>query len=561
MMIAFEEPPEFGEHEQRDKPLSYSWRALDAGWIEPLGLPPARSKAHSAAREAVLLDAVITGAYKPERWISYSRRHDWWADARRNRGTAYSYATVVPAVDELSALGLLEHQKRQPGGVGWQSRFRATSRLLNLLVPPAVIWDPVEVIRLKDRDGCLIDYRDTNRTIRMRARLEEINEALGSTRIELLDPQATFSGHVIRIGANVLYPAMNALYRVFNRGSFALGGRFYGGWWQQASKDIRSHLAIDGCRTVELDYPQLHPSMLYAEVGSQPEGDIYTVQGWDRAIVKVALLILINAGTHDAAVRAIAQGIGGEGAHAEAARLIQAIKDRHPLIAGFFHSDAGIRLMKRDSDMAEEIMRRLLARGVVVLPIHDSFIAPDAHASQLCEAMSAAWRHHVGTDSSFLSMDSLENVPHMASPRLPLVVLLPLYRQPDLFGGRPVPSSLSSWSRGIAPPAVRGFLRDQLRSTGLSQYSVAHQVGISPAQLCNGLRGRYGFSPTVVSRLKLFVFQLAQSCTPTLQRALAAAPPVPMAKESRSTARTRRRSVRPALMVVAGAHAIQRREV
>jgi len=39
-----------------------------------------------------------------------------------------------------------------------------------------------------------------------------------------------------------------------------------------------------------------------------------------------------------------------------------------------FHSDAGIRLQRRDADMAEKIMRRLVGHGIVVLPIQDSFI-------------------------------------------------------------------------------------------------------------------------------------------------------------------------------------------
>ena len=44
-------------------------------------------------------------------------------------------------------------------------------------------------MRLKDKDGRLIDYRDTAATERMRGRLVEINEALKRVRVDLDTPQ------------------------------------------------------------------------------------------------------------------------------------------------------------------------------------------------------------------------------------------------------------------------------------------------------------------------------------------------------------------------------------
>jgi hypothetical protein len=73
---------------------------------------------------------------------------------------------------------------------------------------------------------------------------------------------------------------MRKLYRIFNRGSFSNGGRFYGTWWQQIPKEIRPQLLIDGEPTIEHDYPQLHPNMLYAQIGARLEGDAYAVDGW-----------------------------------------------------------------------------------------------------------------------------------------------------------------------------------------------------------------------------------------------------------------------------------------
>ena len=75
-------------------------------------------------------------------------------------------------------------------------------------------------------------------------------------------------------------------------------------------------------------------------------------------MVKIAFNTLVNADTRKAALRSIANRIGGERAYAKAESLIREIEAKHPLIAQMFGSGAGLRLMKRDSDMAEALMLR-----------------------------------------------------------------------------------------------------------------------------------------------------------------------------------------------------------
>ena len=172
----------------RDRPLCFHWKALDNDWIRSLDLPRARNRQHAEARSSVLLEALIAHLAAPGQWISYSRRKEWWTSGRRYRGASYTYMTVPAAVDELATLGLLEHDRKPPGNLGWQSRFRATSKLLKRARIPIVIYDPVELIRLKDHDGELIDYQETNNTISMRRRLDEINEALSTVDLQLRAP-------------------------------------------------------------------------------------------------------------------------------------------------------------------------------------------------------------------------------------------------------------------------------------------------------------------------------------------------------------------------------------
>src|SRR5262249_16179056 len=159
---------------------------------------------------------------------------------------------------------------------------------------------------------------------------------------------------------------------------------------------------------------------------------------------------------------------GGEGAHAKAASLIEAIKLRHPKISKMFHSDAGIRLQRCDADMAESIMRRLGSHGIGVLPIHHSFFTAARHDGSLREGMEIASSQFIGGDQDVMPIGYHKIDPQMetTSPPPPLspavgsgsvrpgfVVVLPVGRDLDLFGGRPRPvADLAGWSSGRAPP-------------------------------------------------------------------------------------------------------------
>ncbi|MCP4491502.1 MAG: hypothetical protein GY820_29950, partial [Gammaproteobacteria bacterium] len=64
-----------------------------------------------------------------------------------------------------------------------------------------------------------------------------------------------------------------------------------------------------------------------------------------------------------------------------------AIKFKHAKIRNAFHSDKGAELMRLDSDLAETVMLAMQMAGIVVLPIHDSFLVQESKAPQLEETM------------------------------------------------------------------------------------------------------------------------------------------------------------------------------
>ncbi len=511
---------------KRDKPLLFHWRAADPSWIDDLDLPESRSAKRDAARSAILVDAALSGIIEPERWISYSRRHDWWAEGKRYRDSAFTYETVPSAIDELSRLELLAHDKSEPGSRGRQSRFRATPALLEaarprLLSPthaaPAVIYQPQEAIRLRnsDRPPKQIDYEDNPYTRAMRREMREINGALRATVVDLPVADLPRDGPFLRIGDAVLNQSVDLLHRVFSRGSFSMNGRLVGTWWQNVPSALRQELTINGETTWELDYGNQHLRMLYAEAAvPMGDGDAYDIDGWPRPLIKRATMALINARGEAEAVKVIcdhrdgSEALTGPGAHARARKLIEDIKRRHAPVAHLFHSDQGIRLMRKDAELATSIMGGMRNRGVVVLPVHDSFITDKRYAGNLREEMEAAWHDQIGAENPAITPPFGKNVPHNGGefPPVGLVVVVPVGGS-DLFGGRAVPEGLGSWSSGRAPEKIRHFLRDEMRDKNLSGADLAREIGISRPQLVNVLRGRFGTTPRVAESLKSWAIE------------------------------------------------------
>jgi hypothetical protein len=399
------------KHEESEQPhdhaLALHSRLSDTSWLDALRLPIPCTERHIdtrrrlEARERLLADALNGGE-----WVSYSRNWNHWP-ARRY--LPFGRQIVAREVEFLEEQGLLEHDRRRPGERGWQSRFRATRSLLLLGRKTSPVRVRGETILLRDEEGQLVDYHDTQETRAMRRRVETLNEALAATVIDLApDAPVARVGHMLQINEDLsLCIDDRGLHRVFNRSSFRLGGRFYGGFWQslKAKKDpekpaepvLRPYLTIDGERTVELDYSGCHPRMLAAELGVDLGVDPYEIGGnWQREDVKIAMMVLINALDLRSAIGRIAYDLGSDGSRA--VQLIGAIKARHPGLASSFHTGAGLRLMRADSDISDAIFTRLLKRGIVALSVHDSYIVATKNAGDLRAEMERGWHAKTGTN-------------------------------------------------------------------------------------------------------------------------------------------------------------------
>ncbi|SEP00639.1 hypothetical protein SAMN02799625_04440 [Methylobacterium sp. UNC300MFChir4.1] len=401
-------------------PLLGVWRTTDRK--SPVPLPESRDRSYAKARIHILTAALA--AASSGQAVSYSRRPEWYTDNKRYAGSGLTYTYVTRAIDELRDLGWIEDivAKPWPEGRGTQSTFQASEHLLQLAADTPLAYRPDEVIVLHGTDGKLASFRDTDFTHKQRRALRGWNEAVTASSITLNAPDVDWTGRPIRIDNCFIDPRRVHQHRVYN-GNFRHGGRAYGGWWLELthSKDERwrrRQIQIDGEPTVELDFSACQPFLLYAELGLVPDDDPYRVTAVERPTVKEAMLRLINAASKREAEGSLAAWLAGLGngvdrddgpaAKAarrvlvgaqlpEAGRIIAAIADRHPQIAGkFCKPKLGVHLQWLEAQVMATVAKRCLKANIVPLCVHDSMLVPAKWKGPLAEFMHEAWFDRFG---------------------------------------------------------------------------------------------------------------------------------------------------------------------
>lgn len=378
------------------------------------------------------LKVMVMGLWAPAKlgetaWRSISFDQSRYRAGRKDRyNKIHLKARMVTLFKDLIDLGYVEHHigiRNPETGQSYKTRIRALPQLIelidnhgvaelakkvgqvNLLSPLAISpetaqpIEPRELIRLKDSDGKLVDYSDTRATKIMRKNLAIINKKIEDARIalRLTDDQfaemwAVIKGKRQRESRQYVDFMKNSLHRVFN-GSFDLGGRFYGGWWECIPREFRPYIEINYQSTVELDYSGHHVRMLYAEEGLQMPDDPYDLEGFAREDQKTAVMIILNAYEESKALHAIA----AEGIQ-KGRELLAKLKELHAPIARHFHTGIGLKLQNKDAKIAERLMLHMIEESnAVILPIHDSFLVSKGFEHELLQAMNTAFREEFGS--------------------------------------------------------------------------------------------------------------------------------------------------------------------
>ena len=356
-----------------------------------------------------------------KKYVAYPRNPNGFRRTRYKKHNV-GFDVFIKAVDALIELGYLESHLGfydKEFGIGMNSRMRANFSLIELfnehkLAPvmveidkseEVIILKSVKIYKGKKKVKFVVDYEDTKQTIQMRENLQTINSLLDSRWVDLNVPDDIYEEIVREVekkNRNDIDFNRKKLVRVFNNNSFEDGGRFYRGWWQEIPKEFRKHITIDGKQTVEVDYSAMHFRILYAEEGINiGNDDPYIVEGYEdqRKLIKIALNIILNAGTKDTAINAIYFNNKPAISKKTAKYIYKALEDKHPNIKKYFGSGRGIKLQFKDSQIAEQVMLNLARSNIVCLPVHDSFIVRMSNQIELNEAMDKVFKDIVKVNS------------------------------------------------------------------------------------------------------------------------------------------------------------------
>ena len=323
-----------------------------------------------------------------------------------------SYRTTIESVLPLMVEdGWVEIIRRgsfdKETGKGKQTEIRGTKKLTDMFkeykteLPHLLKRLPLfETIQVKIKKQ-FIDYSDTTLTESWRENLKQINTCLlrhwsylDLTKNEwgLLQQEAMANADHFYLPVDV---SRQTLYRVFNSPDFNEGGRFYGGWWQTIPSRYRSMIILDGKQTVELDYGQLNPTMMYAKAGRTLDGDAYDIgiSSDYRDIIKQAFNSMVQTRRKLLKPpRKLPISITGLKWKEIAEKILQ----RHEPIKDMFFKGMGNTLQFEDSQIPEKVMLHFVKWAAPILPVHDSFISHHGYESDLNDVMSDAFEQQYG---------------------------------------------------------------------------------------------------------------------------------------------------------------------
>lgn len=335
-------------------------------------------------------------------WIRHPGSPGAYKHVARYHPFGYSHRFMTAVVDALRAHEMIDYRR------GWFDRTAGRGRTARIKARPGLIHrletefgvtatDTNSLLRqepiiLKDSDKRPIAYNDTDETERMRNHLHDYNALLARHRIGL-DVPPRLIRWMFRDG--IIDYSQTVYHRVFNNDLFEEGGRFYGPWWQNISKELREHLLIDGSPTIELDYSAMHIHLAYSALGLNywelPKATVDPYAILDEAeaprkAMKIASLTALNAANRKSAISAINKELRNgdfEGVRVTPSEILDAFRARHPRLGDMVYAGAGTRLQFNESRITEYITSELIRMGIPALNIHDGYVVESQYEPRL----------------------------------------------------------------------------------------------------------------------------------------------------------------------------------
>ncbi|WP_273427084.1 hypothetical protein [Marinobacter sp.] len=315
----------------------------------------------------------------------------------------FNKAQFMKALDALTSWGFVTYYK----GFKHQDAKQGVSSFW-MPEPPFRQWldehladlelvsfrEAVEVIRLKDSKKRLCDYVDDEMVIAMRERVEASNRMRSDfawSYIPMSDERQYQEGDQRRF----IPRTSLRCHRQF-RENFQSGGRFYCAA-QSLRKGERATITVNGEPTIELDYKSLHPRLLYNDEGIEAPADCYASDARPRELTKMVSLLSLNCKSLNQARQTLMQR---EGLSSDvASEHLRRYAEEHPGIAHRFFNSGWRRLQFLDSQIVDAVLTKATAKGIPVLPVHDSFIVATRYADWLKQAAADGYQELTGFTS------------------------------------------------------------------------------------------------------------------------------------------------------------------
>lgn len=342
--------------------------------------------------------------------LSLSLNKNSWISSRYKRA-GYFVIELVKIMDKKKLIRVVK-KGFYFDKISRMTRIDATEALLQLFqdIPNIVIYEPIELVELRDDHKNLLEYEDTDTTRRIRKILERANA---------VNERASIWFGKYKISASLTAIFIN---------SFSLYGRLHTRGFrhfQGFAREERKELSINGDPVVEIDYSGLHPRLLYAKKGIQFNHDPYSIviENPDlRPFLKETLLRLLNSkkvwveptkqrsgywmsaehvaqsGTNqqlkDVQLKSILQKEG----ITKAKQVFELFYKAHKDISHYFCKDdkTGLRIMNLDSKIALDVVDHFAKQDKPILPVHDSFVVQCRYEKELQEVMNQAYSKHSG---------------------------------------------------------------------------------------------------------------------------------------------------------------------
>ena len=379
------------------------------------------------AVSAIVANAAAAHLISTNRTVGIRLHKNYYSSPPQYRNASLTHTYMKSAFEGLVSLGYLKRNKKghydRVRKSGETTRYSATEKLMSLFSESDLnnllfnAYNPeAETIILRERvedRRTNIPFEHTNQTQEFKDNLRRINQCLSGYWFDLYITDEEFMRLAERVRDDPkkqpFDPSQRTLRRIFSEGNrnFDRGGRFYGAWWQHVPSGYRKYIHIDGKQTVEYDFGQIHPTIMYSRTETTCEGDAYDIglPADYRPVVKEAFNAMVQAPTQ---LTRKPLEIDLSSVDLKWLELRRLILDRHQPIADQFFRGDGNQLQFLDSRVAELVMLQFAKDDIPCLPVHDSFIMHHGYADELKGFMRAAFK--VVTFNAEVKIDLEERV-------------------------------------------------------------------------------------------------------------------------------------------------------